>query len=98
MPSDWAAEAAGRIEALVSAVRAKTVDRLAVLARLVVFGLVAAVMALAAVILLVVGGVRFLDAVLPRQVWLADAVLGLLFVSAGLILWSKRRHSSVGEK
>lgn len=89
MPSDWAAEAAGRIEAVVAAVRAKTVDRAVVLARLLVFGFVGAVMGLTGLILVVILAVRALDTVLPRSVWLADMVLGCLFVVAGLVLWSK---------
>lgn len=91
MASDWAAEAAGRIEALVGTVRTKTVDRLAVVVRIVVFGLVAATMGIVALALFVILAVRVLDTVLPRGVWVADAVLGLLFVATGLALWSKGR-------
>ncbi len=92
MPSDWASDAAGRIESVVATLRANTVDRLAVIVRMVVFGFVAAVMALTALLLAVVGAVRLLDTVLPRTVWLADLALGTLFVVAGLVFWAKARQ------
>ena len=90
MPSDWAADAAGRIETLVTTVRANTVDRLAMVVRLVVYGLVGMIMAVMALLLLVIAAIRGLDVLLPRSVWLADVVLGAIFVLLGLGLWSKR--------
>ncbi|MGH9190785.1 MAG: hypothetical protein ACRD0Q_12300 [Acidimicrobiales bacterium] len=88
--SDWAADAATRIEALVSTVRANTVDRLAAVVRGLVVGIVGVVLVLMTAVLLTVAAVRGLDVALPRGVWLPDVVLGAIFSVLGLFLWSKR--------
>lgn len=87
--SDWAADVAGRVESLVGAVRERTSDRLVSFARMLVFGLVAAVMAVMALIIAVVAGIRILDVVLPGEVWLPYLVLGAMFLAAGAFFWSK---------
>lgn len=92
---DWAADTADRIDQLVDAIRSRTSDKLVGLARLVVYGLLAAVMAVMALILLVIAAVRLLDAYLPRGVWLPYLLLGAILVVAGLLLWSKRTAKTV---
>jgi hypothetical protein len=87
---DWAADTADRIDQLVEAVRSRTTDRLVGVARLVVYGVLGAVMAVMAATLLVIAAIRFLDAYLPRGVWLPYVLLGAILVAAGLFLWSKR--------
>jgi len=87
---DWAAHTADRIDQLVDAIRSRTSDKLVVLARLLVYGLLAAVMAAMALVLLVIAAVRFLDAYLPRGVWLPYLLLGAILVAAGVFLWSRR--------
>lgn len=88
--SDWAADAATRIETLVSTLRANTVDRLVAVVRGLVLGIVGGVLGLMAAVLLTVAAVRGLDILLPRDVWLPDVVLGAIFSAFGLFLWSKR--------
>ncbi len=92
---DWAADTADRIDHLVAAIRSKTSDRLVGVARVVVYGLLAAVMGVMALILLVIAAIRFLDAYIPRGVWIPYMVLGAIFVLAGLFLWSKRTTKTV---
>lgn len=92
---DWAADTADRIDQLVGNIRSKTSDRLVGVARVVVYGLLAAVMGVMALILLVIAGIRFLDAYLPRGVWIPYMVLGAIFVLAGVFLWSKRTAKTV---
>ena len=87
---DWAADTADRIDHVVAVIRSKTSDRLVGVARMVVYGLLAAVMAVMALILLLIAAIRFLDAYIPRGVWIPYVVLGAIFVVAGLLLWSKR--------
>ena len=87
---DWAADTADRIDQVVATIRSKTSDKLVGVARLVVYGLLAAVMGGMALILLTIAGIRFLDAYIPRGVWIPYVVLGAIFVVAGLLLWSKR--------
>ena len=91
--SDWAADVAGRVEALVGSVRERTSDRLVSFARILVFGLVAAVMAIMALIIAVIAGIRILDVILPGEVWLPYLVLGAIFLAAGAFFWSKRSAS-----
>lgn len=93
---DWAADAAGRIEDVVSAIKAKTVDRLVRVARLVVYGLVAAAMGIAAAVLATVGSIRLLDVWVPRGVWLPDLIVGTIFSLTGLFLWSRRTAKPSG--
>lgn len=89
--SDWAAQAADRIEGLVKSIRAKTSDRLIGVARLLVYGILAAIMGLMALILFTIASVRALDELIPRGVWIPYLVVGAIFVAAGSFLWSKKR-------
>ena len=93
---DWAADTAGRIEDLVAKVRAATVDRLASLARLLVYGLLAAIMGITALVLFTIAAVRALDVWIPGGVWLPHLLLGTTFVIAGLFLWSRRTSPGRG--
>ena len=92
---DWAAETADTIERLVGSVRAKTSGPLEKLARVLVYGLVALIMGLAAAVLAAVALVRALDLALPGDVWAAHAVAGGIFTLAGLFLWRKRTVKTV---
>jgi hypothetical protein len=91
---DWTVEVANRIESVVGAVRDRTTVPITKIARTVVFGLLAAVAALAAVILLIIAAVR-LHVYLPfhpagRQVWVVYAALSAIFLLAGAFSWRKR--------
>lgn len=87
---DWAADTADRIDQVVATIRSKTSDKLVGIARLLVYGLLAVVMGVMALILLTIAGIRFLDAYIPRGVWIPYLLLGAIFVAAGVFLWSKR--------
>lgn len=92
--SEWPDQIADRIVAVVDTVRDKTTVPITVVGRALVFGLVAAVLALAALTLLVIAVVR-LHVYLPfhpvgRQVWVGYAILGAIFTLAGLFCWGKR--------
>jgi hypothetical protein len=95
---DWAAQAADTIERVVGSVRDKTTGPALTVARGVVYGTFAALVASACLVLLIVAGVRLIDNYLPDAVfgedhmWAAYLILGLLFVIVGGVLWS-RRHS-----
>ena len=88
--ADWAAEVADRIDDVVAKVRANTSDRLVGIARMVVFGLLAVVMGVMALVLLVILAIRLLDVIIPGEVWIPYTILGAIFLAAGLFLWSKR--------
>ncbi len=87
---DWAAETADRLDHLVTTIRSQTTDRVVRIARLLVYGLLAAIVGLMAAILGVVLLVRGLDELIPQEVWLTYFVLGAIFLAAGAFCWSKR--------
>jgi len=86
---DWAAQTADTIDRLVGTVRSNTSDRLVSVARLVVFGLLAAIMGTTALVLVAIFLVRFLNAYVPGDVWSAELIVGGLFTLAGLFLWQQ---------
>ncbi|MEW6153593.1 MAG: hypothetical protein AB1673_06340 [Actinomycetota bacterium] len=93
---DWAAETVGRLEELIDKVRTQTTDRVVMVARAVVYGLLVAVLGLMAGILLLIASVRALDALIPQEVWLTYLIVGAIFTAAGLFVWSKRQPRTEG--
>src|SRR5437763_5581072 len=85
---DWAVQTADTIERLVETVRSNTSDRLVSVARLVVFGLLAAILGTVALVAFAILVVRILASYLP-DVWLAYLVLGGFFTLVGLLLWQQ---------
>jgi hypothetical protein len=94
---DWTVVAADRLESIVGTVRDNTTTRLVVVARALVFGLIAAVLGIAVLLLLAIALIRVLDVYLGntsalaldepgRSVWVADAIVGGIFVLPGLFL------------
>ncbi len=88
---DWPVQATDTVERLVGSIRAKTTVPLTTVARAIVYGLVAAVMGTAVVVLLAIFAVRIINVYLPEDVWAAHLIVGMLFTLIGLFLWSKRR-------
>jgi hypothetical protein len=86
---DWAVQTADTIERLVESVRSNTSDRLVSAARLVVFGLLAAMLATVALVLFCIFLVRIMDSYIPGGVWVVYLVLGGLFTLGGLLLWQQ---------
>ena len=87
---DWPVQAADTIERVVGAVRDKTAVPLDRIARVLVYGLLVAVLGVASLVLMAVAAVRGLNEALPEDVWAAHLVAGGIFTLAGLFLWSKR--------
>jgi hypothetical protein len=98
---DWPAQMADTIERVVGSVRDKTTGPALTVARAVVYGTFAGVVAVAALVLFVVAAVRVLDSYLPDSLfgethtWAAHLLLGLVFTLAGLVLWLRRRPRPV---
>ena len=88
---DWASQTADQIEKVVVGLRSKTADPLDHIARIVVYGLLAGVLGVAALVLLLAALVRALDVAIPGEVWSVHLLLGGIFTLAGLFLWTKRR-------
>ncbi|MFN2608317.1 MAG: hypothetical protein ABR511_10600 [Acidimicrobiales bacterium] len=89
-PPEWAVQALDRVDALVAKVRVNTTDRLVRIARVVVFGLLAAMLGAVAGVLGVIALVRALDELIPGPVWGPYLLLGAIFTLAGAFLWSKK--------
>jgi hypothetical protein len=90
LPVDWHVLATEKVVSTVDTVRVKTAGPAIKISRMVVYGIMAAFIGLMAVILLLIGLVRLLDNVLPKDVWLVYLILGGLFMAIGAFLWSKR--------
>ena len=87
---DWTTDLLDRLDHYIEVGRSNTTDRLVKIARLVVFGLMAAIIGAMAGVLALIALIRVLDVILPREVWLPYVVLGAIFLMAGVFLWSKR--------
>jgi hypothetical protein len=97
---DWTVQVADRIESVVETVRDKTTKPATLVARGLVYGLVAGVLGAALLFLLVLGLTRVLDVYLPfhpigRRVWVVDAGAAAIFLGSGAFLWRRRRPKSV---
>lgn len=94
-PPEWATGALDKLDDVIAKVRSNTTERLVKVARLVVYGLFGAIMAITAGILAVIAGVRALDELIPGPVWSAYLPLGAIFTAAGVFLWSKKTPKPV---
>ena len=97
---DWPATVADKIVEVVDAVRVQTTDRAVFVLRAVVYCLVAATAAIAAVVLLAIVAVRLADAYLPigagvgSATWAAHGFIGLLVSIVGFGAWKARSGSA----
>ena len=92
---DWTTEAADRIESVVIAVRDKTTVPVQKAARALIFGLIALIVGIVAFVMLVISLFR-LNVYIPvseeaRKIWIADVVVGAIFVLIGWLLWVRRK-------
>jgi hypothetical protein len=88
--SDWTTEATDVIERSVAMVRDRTVEPAKAITKGLVYGLLAALIAVPALVLLFIGLFRALVVICQGQVWLAWMVLGGIFALAGAFCWTKR--------
>ena len=93
--SDWTTDLLDRLDHYIEVVRSNTTDRLVKVARLLVYGVIAAIAGAMAGVVALIALIRILDVVLPREVWLPYVLLGAIFLGAGLFLWSKKTAPSV---
>jgi hypothetical protein len=92
---DWTVELTDRLESAVAAVRDRTTVPVVRLAQIIVYGVVAGLLAAVLVFLFVITITRLLDSYLPfepeaRRVWVADAIASAIFLTSGLFLWRRR--------
>lgn len=97
---DWATELTDRVIDTVDQVKEKTTDNAVLALRVIVFGLVISVLALATLLMTVIVLVRLNDAYLPigagvgDATWAAHGFTGVLFCVLGLGAWLSRRGSA----
>ncbi|MGH9138380.1 MAG: hypothetical protein ACRD0G_15265 [Acidimicrobiales bacterium] len=93
---NWAADVADTIERVVGGVRDKTTKPLVTVTRALVYGLLAAIVGIAAVVLLIIAATRGLQALLDlglrrsASVYLSYLIIGGIFSVIGVFLLSKR--------
>ncbi len=87
---EWAVGALDKLDGVIAKVRSATTERAVKIGRIVVYGLLAAIMGLTALVLGVIAAVRALDRLIPGPVWSAYVPLGAIFTVAGAFLWSKK--------
>ena len=93
---DWAARTADSIERVVLAVRDRTTRPLLLAGRAIVFGLLAAMLAVTATVLIAILVVRLITA-LTGKAWLAELIVGAFFVIIGVVLLILRRRVVAAE-
>jgi hypothetical protein len=95
--AELSAKAVDTIDLVVTTVKDKAIRPLVLAARAVVFGILIVVLGVVVVVVGAVGFVRLLDVyAFGGRVWAADALLGTLFVVAGLLAWSRRSTPATG--
>ena len=89
---DWATSAVDTVDHVVGLVRDRAVEPVRTAARIVVFGLLIAIVASMTAALLTIALVRVLASYVPPDdaVWPAYAILGGIFSLAGGFLFAKR--------
>jgi hypothetical protein len=87
---DWTDQVADLIVDGVDRVRSRTTGPVLGVARAAVHAVVAMIVVLPVVVLGLIGFVRVLDWALPH-VWMAYALLAVVFLVAGAVMWSKRQ-------
>ena len=100
---DWPVQATDTIVKVVGTANDKVTGPVTTVARAIVFGLFAAILGTAALVLVSILLVRVLNNYLPdsvfgeEHVWAAHLLLGLAFSVIALILWAKRKsHTDEG--
>lgn len=88
---DLATKATQKIVGVVDKLNAVSAKPLTTIARALVFGLLGLALVFAALVLLTIGALRFIDVYLPEDVWAAHLLLGSVFTLGGLFVWSKRK-------
>ena len=90
--NDWTTDAADAIERSVATLRDYTVEPARHATRAAVYGTLAVLIAIPAVVMLLVGLFRVLVVVEQGYVWAAWCTLGGILVAVGAFLWAKRNR------
>jgi hypothetical protein len=89
IPAEWPAQAADLVVDTIDKVKDRTTRPATVAARGLVYGVLAGIVGLVAVILLVIAIIRLWDVYVPGNVWIIYAMLGIAGTLGGAVLLSK---------
>jgi hypothetical protein len=89
-PPDWPAQATAQIVKTVDLVREKTAEPATNAARMVVYGMVIAILAITAATLACIMLIRFVDIWVPGDVYWAYLIVGSVLILVGAVAWSLR--------
>ena len=92
--TDWTTQVADAVENIADVARERAVEPVRTVGRVLVYGLLATFFFVTALVLVSVGLFRIFVVYLPNDAWVADLVVGGIFVAGGLFCWSQRepRH------
>ncbi len=99
---DWPKQTADLLESVTTKIRESTTARIVTVARMLVFGLLAAVLGLVALVLVLITATKALQLLLAwpldhdTSVWISYLGIGGLFCLVGALLMAKR-HTPAGD-
>jgi hypothetical protein len=89
--AEWPAKAADLVDSAVALVHDKALRPVFLVARGLVFGLVAGAVGALVAVMVAIGLIRLLDVyAFPGRVWASYALVGFVFATIGLLAWSRR--------
>jgi hypothetical protein len=91
---DWPALATAKLVEVVDTVRTKTTEPALTVARAVVYGLLALLLAGTAVVLVSIMLIRIVDIWVPGDVYWAYLIVGTVFLVIGIVCWALRNRES----
>jgi hypothetical protein len=88
--SDWTTDAADAIERGVALARDRTVEPARAASKALVYGLLAVLLVIPALVLMIAALFRALTVAYQGEVWLSWLTLGGIFTAIGGFLWGRR--------
>lgn len=95
--SDWTDQVTDLIVDSVDKVRARTTGPVLNVAHAAVYGVVAAIVAIPVIVVLMAGFIRFLNWLVPGDIWITYMIVAALMWACGAILWSMREGGDSSE-
>ena len=92
---DLAAKGMDYVDLVVAVLRDKTVRPLTLVARGLIFGIIVLAAAVTTLTLLSVSLIRLLTVYLHNKAWLAQLIVGVVFVILGIVAWKFRKDPAL---
>jgi hypothetical protein len=91
---DWTDQVTDLVVDSIDKVRARTTGPVMNVSKASVYVVVALIVALPITVALMAGMVRLLNWAIPGDVWIAYAIMAVLFFIGGAVMWSRRDRST----